>query len=244
MKRERRTSRHSNHDEIAAILGAEIVSGIRKPNSRMPAVPEMLTRFGVSRVVMREVTRTLAAKGMLASKSRVGTLVLDPTHWNWFDPDVLAWRLKTGPDINFIERITEIRSAVEPAGAALAAKNRGPGDLTRLRQTVKAMHQATHNRHQFLETDLEFHLAVSAASGNPLFRSLAGVIETALFATFNLSSPADPKGLSQIASNHAAIVDAIEARDGDAAAQRMLYVIDDGISRIRPTLSKSTRKRK
>ena len=56
------------HLEIAAALGCEMLSGARRPGSRLPDVQEMRDRFGVSRVVVREVVRTLAAKGMVTSK--------------------------------------------------------------------------------------------------------------------------------------------------------------------------------
>ena len=231
----------SGHDDIAAILGSEILSGARQPGSRMPSAAELFERFGVSRVVMREVIKTLAAKGMVASKSRVGTLVLDPSRWNWFDPDVLRWRVSLGLDDTFRSHLVQIRRAMEPAAAALAARHRKESDIAELRAALDEMRQAGGDRHRFVAADLRFHIAVSAASSNPLFRSLAGVIETALSAAFALSSPADPAGVAEIASRHAAIVDAIEARNGEQAAAAMLHVIDAGHERSQgPTAVKES----
>src|SRR4051812_43637612 len=99
-------ARSKGHADIVAVLGSEILSGIRKPGSRLPSAEEMFVSFGVSRVVLREVTRTLAAKGMVVSKSRVGTLVAPPSMWNWLDPDVLDWRSKVGLDQNFLTHIS------------------------------------------------------------------------------------------------------------------------------------------
>lgn len=223
----------SGHNEIAAILGSEILSGARPPGSRMPSAAELFERFGVSRVLMREVVKTLAAKGMVASKSRVGTLVLDSSRWNWFDPDVLRWRVGLGLDEAFRTHLAQIRRAIEPAAAALAAHHRTEADLAELDRALEQMKQAGDSRRRFAEADLAFHIAVSAASANPLFRSLAGVIETALSASFALSSPADPAGVAEIAARHRAIVEAIAAGAADEAARAMLKVIDAGHQRLR-----------
>lgn len=224
--------RFAGHDEIAAILGSEILSGERAPGSRMPSLSEMFDRFGVSRVLMREVIKTLTAKGMVASKSRVGTHVLDPSHWNWFDPEVLAWRVRLGLDAAFLAQLAEMRRAVEPAGAALAARHRTADQLAAMRAALAAMAAAGNDRRRFADADLALHIAISAASGNPLFRSFAGVVETALAVSFTISSPADPDALAANVARHRAIVDAIEAGDGEGAAAAMLSVIDEGLSRV------------
>lgn len=219
---------HFGHDEIAAALGMEILSGARAPGSRMPTLGEMFERFGVSRVLMREVIKTLTAKGMVASKSRVGTHVRDSSHWNWFDPEVLGWRVRLGLDPVFLAHLTEMRRAVEPGGAALAARHRSGDDVARLRAVLDAMAAARGDRRAFAQADLAFHIAVAAASGNPMFRAFAAVVETALAASFTISSPADPESAARNIARHAAIADAIEARDSDAAHRAMLTVIDDG----------------
>ena len=77
------------------------MSGARKPGERMPSDADMLKMFGVSRVVTREVIKTLAAKGLVTSKMKVGTIVLEPSHWNWLDSDVLSWRANVGMDMDF-----------------------------------------------------------------------------------------------------------------------------------------------
>jgi DNA-binding FadR family transcriptional regulator len=223
----------SSHDQVAAILATEILKGLHPPGSNMPAEPELMERFRVSRTVLREVMKTLAAKGFVVSKTRVGTRVRDPIHWNFFDADVLAWRVRIGLDDDFLNSLTEVRRALEPAAAALAARQRSDADIVRLREYVKAMGRAGHTRQSFAESDLDFHLAIGAACGNPLMRSVASVIEAALVASFMHSSPVDDADDHERTVNaHAAIVDAIESRDERQAAETMLQVIDIGVQRI------------
>jgi DNA-binding FadR family transcriptional regulator len=226
-----RPGRGAGHDEIAAVLGSEVLSGSRPPGSRMPSVEELYGRFGASRVLMREVTKTLVAKGLVSAKTRVGTLVLPPEHWNWFDPDVLAWRVRLGLDPQFVKHLTQMRRAVEPAAAALAAEQRTDEHLAEMRKSVTGMTRAGSDRHAFVQADLDFHIAVAAASGNPLFRTLAAVIETALGAYFTLSTPIGAADIKTIVRRHARVADAIEARDPKAAASAMTKVVDEGFER-------------
>jgi DNA-binding FadR family transcriptional regulator len=223
----------SGQAQVTRVLGAEILAGVHPPGSNLPPEAELLARFQISRTVLREVQKTLAAKGLIASKTRVGTRVLDPSHWNFFDADILAWKVSLGLDEAFRTNLTEIRQAIEPLAAALAAQRRTAGDLARLRQAIEAMRAAGHTPQSFAEADLRFHLAISAASGNPLVRSIGGVIEAALVASFSLSSPTDDAALhSHTVRLHEAIVDAIEAQAPERAREAMLAVIEAGVERI------------
>lgn len=229
----------SSHDQIAAILGTEILRGIHRPGDNMPSEPDLIARFQVSRTVMREVMKTLAAKGLVVSKTRIGTRVRDPIHWNYFDVDVLVWRVRVGLDNEFMRSLTEIRRALEPAAASLAAQRRTASDIAHLREYVREMGRSGHSRQSFAEADLDFHLAIGISSGNPLLRSMASVIEAALAASFAHSSPVDDASDHELTVNsHAAVVDAIEARDEHAAAAAMLKVIDIGVQRIDSTRKK------
>src|ERR1700753_1743998 len=132
----------SSHDKIAAILGTEILQGVHRPGTNMPPEHDLIERFQVSRTVLREVMKTLTAKGLVASKARVGTRVLDPGSWNYFDADLLAWRVRLGLDDEFRLSLTEIRRAVEPVAAGLAARRRTATHVATLRGHVALMGRA------------------------------------------------------------------------------------------------------
>ena len=183
VSRVRRTERGKSHLEIAATLGAEILSGVRAPGSRLPSAEEMFQKFGVSRIVMREVTRTLAAKGMVTPKARVGTKVSDPAYWNWLDPQVLEWRSKIGLDHVFITQLTQVRLALEPAAASLAAENRTEQDLMSLRAAIGGMYGSGDDHQKFSQADRNFHDAVITATHNPFFQipqRLPGLLKSRL----------------------------------------------------------------
>jgi DNA-binding FadR family transcriptional regulator len=221
----------AGHTQIVAILGSEILSGARQPGSRLPSPEEMFSTFGVSRVVLREVTRTLAAKGMVKSKTKVGTLVLNSNHWNWLDPEVLTWRSSLGLDQAFLDHITELRLAVEPAAAAQAARNRSDQDITAMRAALKAMRTAGEDHDAYTRADLEFHVAIGAASGNPLFRSLTSATKVALFEflqTLVISVFTEEQTLTISHAKHARVFEAIAAQDEEGARLAMVQLLEHG----------------
>lgn len=228
----RRTERGKSHVEIAATLGAEILSGARPPGSRLPSMDEMFQTFGVSRVVVREVTRTLAAKGMVTAKARVGTKVSDPAQWNWLDPQVLEWRVKIGLDQVFLLQLTQVRLALEPAAASLAAENRTEQDLMALRTALKGMYGSGDNHQKFSKADRGFHDAIIAATHNPFFYAFNSATEVAIsrfLGVISLSVKANEKTHIRSAAQHEKILEGVRAKKPKAAAQAMVRVIKDGL---------------
>jgi len=229
---DRKTPRGRGHLEIASALGCEILSGARQPGSRLPDVPEMHKRFGVSRVVVREVIRTLAAKGMVKSKPKVGTIVSSPSSWSWLDPQVLEWRGKIGLDQTFLTQLTEVRLALEPAAAGIAAKNRNEEDLAAMQAALKGMHQAGDDHKKFSSADRDFHNAIVAATHNPFFYSSISATSVALFgflSWISIGVTADKKMHTHSAALHAKIFDAIAAQDQKSAMRAMVRVIQESL---------------
>ena len=97
---ERAEATRSAHGMVSQALGIDILQGRLPPDEVLPSEDELMRRFRVSRTALREALKTLAAKGMIQPKTRVGTRVLPPSHWHMFDPDLIAWRLQSGLDEN------------------------------------------------------------------------------------------------------------------------------------------------
>lgn len=227
----------SSHDQMARALATEILQGVYPPGANLPPEPELLARFGVSRTVLRETMKTLAAKRLVEPKAKVGTRVLDRSSWNFFDPDVLGWRCEAGIDQEFVKHLAEIRLALEPAAAAAAALQASNEDIVSLYVIAAKFDNPQHTPESIAKVDLEFHLAVAHMSGNPFMRSASGLIEAALAISFQLSSPAaSPGTIAEIASNHLRIVHAIAARDADAAVKAMRHVIEVGKDRTQKAI--------
>ena len=102
-------------------LGIRIVRGDLGPDDAFPKEADLEREFGVSRSVIREAVKTLAAKGLLESKTRTGIRALPPMRWNLLDGEVLSWRYSAMQPVQFFAELFEIREMIEPEAAALAA---------------------------------------------------------------------------------------------------------------------------
>lgn len=225
-------TRRNNHSFVVNELGKSIVSGELEPGTLLPNDAELSARFGVSRTVLRESMKTLAAKRLIEPKAKVGTRILEESQWNYFDADVLGWRCEAGIDSRLIYEIAEIRLALEPAAAAAAARRATPNEIEALRTIAAKFNDLNHSRESIAKVDLEFHLAVAKLSGNPFMRSASALIEAALVISFKLSSPAaSSETIAEISDNHMEIVNRIEAGDEVGAADAMRNVIKVGEER-------------
>jgi DNA-binding FadR family transcriptional regulator len=223
---------HTGH--VVRELGTGIVSGLYPQNSILPGDAELMERFGVSRTVLREALRVLAGKGLIQPKARIGTRVRDKSNWNLFDADVLVWHARSGFDPAFLDYLSEMRMALEPEAAALAAKRRTPLQLQHIYGWVEKMGAEGVTPGDFVDADLNFHLSVAAAAGNPFLRSISTLIEVALVELLTISSPMeDPVRHTRSVAKHRAIADAIAHRDTDAARTAMEAVVTEGITMAR-----------
>ncbi|WP_342363684.1 FadR/GntR family transcriptional regulator [Terrarubrum flagellatum] len=222
---------HSNYAEVARTLAIDIISGRLAHMQKLPGDAELMLRFGVSRPVLRESVKTLVAKGLLTTKARVGTVVRQRSAWNMFDTDVLSWHLQAGIDGRFLRDLAEIRLAVEPHAAALAAFRRNDAHIDAMRAGLAQMERESSNSTGFADGDLALHLAVASASGNAFMRSVGSVIDAALRASFLLSAPIEPGDREQVLKMHGEIIDAIAGRNAEEAAAAMTACIHNGLRR-------------
>lgn len=215
---------------MAAEIGRAIVSGAYPERSLLQGDVELMQRFGVSRTVLREALRTLAGKRLIEARARVGTRVLPRSEWNLFDRDVLAWQSRQGFDAEFITHLSEMRLALEPEAAALAAMRRTNDELETIFHRFDRMAAPEISREEFAMADLDFHLAIVVAAHNPFLRSAAALVEVALIGLLKVSSPAEDAGrLASSVDDHRRIADAIAARDPEAAREAMKVVIGVGM---------------
>lgn len=219
------------HSHVLWQLGVAIVGGHYAEGTILPSDSELLGQFAVSRTVLREALKTLAAKGMIEARARIGTRVLPRRRWNLFDADVLAWHFETGPDVDFLRSVAEVRIGIELESAALAAERRSDEQASALEALARTMGEAT-TAEEFARADLAFHRAVAEAASNPFMASISTLVEVALTAVFTISSPvSDKTKLAETAAAHGAIAEAIRDRNPDTARDTMRAVISDGFSR-------------
>jgi len=219
------------HSDVLWHLGFAIVSGRYAEGTILPSDSELLEQFGVSRTVLREALKTLAAKGLIEARARIGTRVLPRNRWNLFDADVLAWHFELGPEVSFLRSLAEVRIGIEIEAAALAAHRRTDEQAEAMAEAVSQMEAST-TPEDFARHDLQFHRLVAEASGNPFMASISALVEMALTAAFTISSPVnEPTALAQTVTVHGAIAKAISEGDAQGARDAMRVAISDGFAR-------------
>ena len=223
----------SAHDLVAHGIGQSIMQGRFPIGSILPGDAELMELFGVSRTALREALKTLAAKGLIESKTKVGTKVLDRNNWNMFDADILEWHLEMGVDARFLGWLFEIRQTLEPLACATAAQRRTPEQLERMRKALQAMYGCESNRQGFTKADLAFHQAILEASGNPFLQSIGSVIGAALATSFTISSPVSSDDrFREVMRQHQGVFDAIEQRKPPLASEAMATLILQAAERV------------
>src|SRR3569833_2056978 len=176
----------SHTSRVVDDLGLQIVSGHYRQGSLLPGDSDLIERYRVSRTVLREALKTLSAKGLVQAKARIGTRVRERSDWNLFDPEVLVWHARTGFAPEFLEHLGEMRMALEPEAAALAATRRTPEQLAMIWQWLDRMANPKVAPQDFVHADLSFHIAIAEAADNPFFRSISTLIEVAVVAMLTI----------------------------------------------------------
>ncbi len=212
------------HGTIARDIGVRIVSGRIAPGRVLNGEIEASERLQVSRTAYREAVRILAAKGLIESRPKLGTRVSEPRHWHLLDPDVISWIFSATPDARLLSGLFELRTMVEPAAAALAARRRAAEHLQAMRRALDTMAARSLAVEAGQQADCAFHTALLEASGNPFLASLtsgvaAAVTWTTIFKQRKRPLPRDPL------PDHERVYEAVAARDPAAAHAAMAELV-------------------
>lgn len=212
------------HDTAVDKIATWIVQGSFPANSLLPTEPELGEQLGVSRTVVREAIKALAAKGIVEPKKRVGTRILPRTRWHTFDPTVVGWMLRGPRRIDLIRDLIEIRLAIEPFAAELAASRRSSEDLAAIQAAYRTMEATVDGDGSYNAADLDFHTRLLTASGNGFLLQMQPMIDVVLRLAFTLNSISIARARRSL-PYHLAVLDAIGRGDGAAARQAMEVII-------------------
>jgi DNA-binding FadR family transcriptional regulator len=240
MTKPRTYPRRGLHGAVVHEIGVRIVDGELRPGDTLPDNGP-LDEADVSRTVVREAIKVLAAKGLVESRPKVGTRVRPRRDWNLLDPDVLAWQIEAGPDARFLEQALELRRMIEPGAARLAAERATDTQIAALYEAYEAMAAAGDDLDAFMGPDLRFHSVLLEACQNELLEHMSEIFTAVLRTVFAYSSSSS-RSYPRAARRHRAIVKAIEARDPDAAEQAVLRLIDDTRRNVASALLRGSRR--
>ncbi len=213
-------------DQVAGVLADRVLSGTWAAGDRIPSEAELIETFGVSRTVVRDAVRTLAARGLVEVRQGSGTIVRGEPEEPYADAllDLLVRSDVTLGDL------AEAREAIDLMIAARAAAERDDHDLARLRAAYDELRaaEAAADWASAERAHLRFHVVLVESVHLPgleiLLRPLQRIIvDTSLPPDLNAPE-------SWEVESHLPIVEAIERGDPDAAveAMRQHYALFEG----------------
>ena len=218
--------RRGLHAEVVHHIGLRIVRGDLEPGDLLPNEDQLSRDLYVSRTVLREAIKVLTAKGLVQSKPRTGTWVRPRRYWNMLDPDVLAWRIESGPDQAVLQEIFALRRLIEASAAREAADWATEDEIAELRQAYAEMERAIASADGYIAADVRFHTAISRACHNELLEYMGEMLRGVYEASFTALHTQQPAIMSASLPYHAAVLHAITRRNGGEAERAMLELID------------------
>ena len=212
------SARTSVVDSVIDALEELIFSGL-EPGEALPSEGRLAERLGVSRLSVREATRTLEARGLLEIRQGRRPRVAAPN--GALVGDFFKTALRRDP--RALLDLLEVRRALEVHIAALAARRASKGDLADMDLSIAAMRSAKEFE-AFHAADIRFHENLASASGNRLLVFLIEAFAEPLRASRQRSfagHQARGGGMEDVIQQHQAILDAVRARNPNQAAQAM-----------------------
>lgn len=221
--------------EVVQTMEADIQQGHLPPGLKLPTESALMTRFAVSRTVVREAISRLQASGLVETRHGVGTFVRGP-------------RMEEGPFFRVTEQdmatltdvmaLLELRISLESESAALAAQRREDKHLQVMGQALKDFEQAIEQSSDAVPSDFEFHMEVARATGNRYFSELMSYLGTMVIPRTRLrtagnSDPERQQYLQRVHLEHQHIYDAIAQQDTEAARAAMRLHLSNSRERLR-----------
>ncbi|MHC4995110.1 MAG: FadR/GntR family transcriptional regulator [Planctomycetota bacterium] len=224
--------------QVVHDLGCQILAGVVKPGDPLPQELTLCDQMGVSRTVIREAIKSLAAKGLIESRAKRGTIVRPHRSWNFLDPEVLAWQAQVDDEGHHLSHLTELRKTIEPAAAAMAAERATGENLRLISQACEDMEQTADSVEDFLAADIRFHVEILHATGNPFFAPIANVISASLESSLRVTNRQPEENRASVPI-HQKVMQAICNRDPAGAEAAMRSLLIEAADRIDQALKDS-----
>lgn len=203
------------YELVADRLVQEIRDRRLNPGDELPRERSLAEAYRVGRSSVREALRMLESKGLIASPG--GGRLIVAEFANPLDQSLtLLLKMQDGD----LKELFELRRILEVESAGLAAVRRRDGDLEAMRAGLEDMERGLASPERYVGGDVDFHMAVAAATHNRMatymMQAIRGVLHRALLSVYHI--PGSPeRSLAQ----HRAILESIAAGRPEEARERM-----------------------
>ncbi|WP_049793182.1 FadR/GntR family transcriptional regulator [Conexibacter woesei] len=208
-------------DQILRIIVTRIVNGELAPGDSAPSEFEICGEFGVSKTVAREMMGTLVNKRLVLVRQGRKPEVRPAAEWDVFDPLILELQQDERVVAQIVSQMQDVRTILEPEIAARAAADITDEQLAQVRAAYERMLALAGSPDRFL-ADVEFHVALAAATDNRILthimESMRDLMRVSVRQRAGLDTRVFESGGRDV---HKEILEALEARDPDAARDAM-----------------------
>lgn len=218
------------YHHIVAHIERAIYDGHLECGDKLPPERELGRRFGASRVAVREALRALEHRGLLeVRQGSAGGHFVCPV-----DASVVSRDFQTLLRLGRLTatQLTEARLLIEPEVARIAAERATQLDAKELRAALDERYAVVAGGRNPRDLDLDFHRRLAAASGNPVHAVAIHALidlEADMVAPHGLFAEADR---AEVERAHTALLEAVEAHDGERARAVMQCHIADMQRRV------------
>jgi DNA-binding FadR family transcriptional regulator len=220
------------YDQLTRQIALGIMRGkIGRGESGLSTEGDLCRHFSVSRTILRESVKVLAAKGLIELRPKTGIRVRPRDEWNLVDPDLLIWLCEAGVDEDFVRDLCEVRLIVEPAAAELAAARATAKEVEAILHYYDRIESNPDNEAARLEADRNFHATIFAACHNVFLTQMNTTVGVALRATQRIGVHL-PEVMQESVRAHKEVADAIAAHDRAGARAAMERLVKQSTRHI------------
>ncbi len=166
----------SGYERVLGFVREQLLSGRLKAGDRLLAERELAVRLGVSRPVIREVLRALAAMGVIEIRHGHGSVVRKPDFSEMGD----LFTLMLAQNAEVVDDVMEARIAIERQAIRLACKRATPGDIQLLEEAMRQIIATVSDPAAGSEADFAFHRRIVDAAHSPTLSSVYAAISNLL----------------------------------------------------------------
>ncbi|CAB4849899.1 unannotated protein [freshwater metagenome] len=206
-------------DVLANRLRKQILESDMPEGTALPVERELAASVGLGRQTVRDALRVLEIEGLVVTRpGRAGGSFVRRPDTSTFQRSLQS--LVTGRGIRF-RSLLEAREGLEPTAARLAALHRTDADLAALEETAARMADSTQDIDQFLQANVDWHVAVGAASHNEIVEAIVNSLSLVILRSTDVKEFNSEITMADTIKAHDRILAAIRAGDGDKAALAM-----------------------
>jgi GntR family transcriptional regulator, transcriptional repressor for pyruvate dehydrogenase complex len=214
----------------------DVILGELEPGAELASESDLATQLGVSRLTVREATKTLQARGLVEVRQGRRPLVAYPSARPMGDFFTVAVRR----DPRRLMDLLEVRRALEVHISSLAATNATRAAINALELALGAMRADLDDAMAIHRADIRFHESLAAATGNQMLSFLIEAMEDPLRASrlHSLTGHLARGGtVEDVIEQHARILARVRDRDAKGAAAAMRAHLDQTARDLRAALA-------